>query len=108
MLEGPFEQALRSIVGHAGANTVFGAPVTAQGKTIVPVAAIRYGFGGGSGRRANSGQHGGGGGGGVISRPIGVVEITPTQTRFVAIHSEWSFLAAIGVGLCLGWLAMRR
>jgi hypothetical protein len=46
-----------------------------------PVAVIRYGFGGGSGVKGSDGQHGGGGGGGLLSRPLGIVEITPSKTR---------------------------
>jgi uncharacterized spore protein YtfJ len=36
---------------HAGANvkTVYGEPVEAQGKTIIPVAKVAYGFGAGYG-----------------------------------------------------------
>jgi uncharacterized spore protein YtfJ len=33
----------------ASVEAVYGDPVTAEGKTIIPVAKIRYGFGGGGG-----------------------------------------------------------
>ena len=69
------EEVFKSIVDHAGTKTVFGEPVTLEGKTILPVAKVRYGFGGGSGRKGGE-QHGGGGGGGLVAKPVGVVEIT--------------------------------
>ncbi len=33
----------------ASVKTVYGEPVTAEGKTIIPVARVRYGFGAGGG-----------------------------------------------------------
>ena len=59
----------------ATTKTVYGDPVSAEGRTLVPVARVRYGFGAGGG--ANSGDGGGeGSGGGVEVTPIGLVEIT--------------------------------
>lgn len=87
---------------------VYGEPVSVGGKTILPVASIRYGFGGGSGARENSGQHGGGGGGGLVAIPIGVVEITEAETRFLPITSNWMLLAAVGLGVALGFLIVPR
>ena len=101
------EEVFRSIVDHAGAKTVFGEPVSVPGRTIVPVAKIRYGFGGGSGGRAEN-QRGGGGGGGFVGRPLGFVEVTQSHARFVPIFSPWTIFAAIGIGLCLGFLAVPR
>lgn len=100
----PFEEVFKSIVDHAGARMVFGESVSVDGKTIVPVAKIRYGFGGGSGRRKNDEEQGGGGGGGLVAMPVGVVEITATETRFVPIRSNWSVITALGIGFCLGFL----
>jgi uncharacterized spore protein YtfJ len=103
-----FEEVFRSIVEHAGAKSVFGQPVSVGGKTVVPVARIRYGFGGGSGQREDGGQHGHGGGGGLIAQPLGVYEIDQSQTRFIPITSNLTLLAAIGLGICLGVLAIPR
>lgn len=105
--QNPIEEMLKSIVQHAGAQLVFGEPVSANGKTILPVARLQYGFGGGSGSRRDGGQHAGGGGR-LVSKPVGVFEITQSQTRFVPITSNWTLLAAIAVGICLGWLAVPR
>jgi uncharacterized spore protein YtfJ len=102
------EEVFKSMVDHAGAKTVYGDPVSVGGKTIVPVAKIRYGFGGGSGRK-NDREHGGGGGGGMVANPIGVVEITEAQTRFIPISLPTRIIAGtVILGLCLGWLLGRR
>ena len=103
-----FVDVFKTIVEHAAAKTVFGEPVSVAGRTILPVAKISYGFGGNSGGKGNHWQHGGGGGGGLIARPLGVVEATQSQTRFIPIASTWTLVAAVGLGVCLGWLAGRN
>lgn len=98
------EEVFKSIVDHAGTKIIFGEPVTVEGKTILPIGRVRYGFGGGSGRKGNGEQHGGGGGGGLVAKPVGVVEITQSETRFIPISSKWSLIAAVALGVCLGLL----
>lgn len=102
----PFQEVFRSIVEHAGAETVFGEPVSVGDRTIVPVAKIRYGFGGGSGGRERGEQFGGGGGGGLVAKPLGAFEISPSETRFIPIPSRLEMIAAVVLGLCLGLLAV--
>jgi uncharacterized spore protein YtfJ len=102
------EDVFRSIIEHAGAKTVYGEPVSVNGKTVLPVATIRYGFGGSSGGKGNSWEHGGGGGGGLMAKPLGVVEVTQSQTRFIPILSSRSLLLAVGVGFGLGFLVGSR
>jgi len=103
-----FAEVFKSIIEHAGARTVYGEPVSVDGKTVLPVARIRYGFGGSSGGKGNNWQDGGGGGGGLIAKPLGVVEVTPSQTRFIPIFSGRTLLIAVGLGVCLGFLAGSR
>lgn len=103
------DEVFRSIIEHAGAKTVYGEPVSVDGKTVLPVAQIRYGFGGSSGGKGSNWQHAGGGGGGLIAKPLGVVEITQSQTRFIPIPSSWMLLSAVCFGVCLGfWAGSRR
>jgi len=102
------EEVFKSIIEQAGARTVYGEPVSVEGKTILPVATIRYGFGGSSGGKGNTWEHSGGGGGGLIAKPLGVVEITQSQTRFIPILSSRSLLLAVGVGFGLGFLVGSR
>jgi len=98
----------QSMLDSAGAKLVFGDPVLVAGKTILPVATVRYGFGGGSGAKQDAQQQGGGGCGGLVAKPAGVVEVTATTTRFIPITSPWPIVAAIGIGLCIGMLAVSR
>ncbi len=108
-------QSLRESIVTANVKAVFGEPIAAQGKTVIPVAKVIYGYGGGSGTggAGNSGPRGegGGGGGGAIAMPVGVVEISDQQTRFVPINDRKKLLGAIAMGIaigrCLGWLRRR-
>ena len=72
---------------RASVKTVFGEPFQVNGRTIIPVAKVQYGFGFGVGRskekekeEEESGE-GGGGGAGVSIRPIAVLEITGQETK---------------------------
>jgi uncharacterized spore protein YtfJ len=103
-----FAEVFKSIIEHAGAKIVYGEPVSVDGKTVLPVATIRCGFGGSSGGKGNNWQHGSSGGGGLVAKPVGVVEITPSQTRFIPIFSSRALVIAVGVGVCIGFLAGSR
>src|ERR1700676_5794342 len=78
-----------SILGQASVKTIYGEPISAHGKTIIPVAKIMYGYGAGGGAggvgTSSARGEGGGGGGGARAIPVGVVEISDQQTRFVPI-----------------------
>jgi len=105
-------QSLKESILTANVKAVYGEPVAAQGKTIIPVAKIIYGYGGGAGTggRGNGGAsgEGGGGGGGARAIPVGVVEVSDQQTRFIAITDRRKLAGAVamglGVGLFLRWL----
>jgi len=104
-----------SILSQANVKAIYGEPISAQGKTVIPVAKIMYGYGAGAGTggvgdtRARG--EGGGGGGGVRAVPVGVVEISDQQTRFVPITDRkrmaGAVLAGIGLGMWLGWRRRR-
>ena len=97
-----------SFSNHAGVKTLYGEPVQAQGKTVIPVARLSYGFGAGSGSKRDE-QSGGGGGGGLSAIPLGVVEVTPEATRFISIRETRKLAGAIVLGIFLGmWLGRRR
>ena len=102
-------QSIRdSFTNYAGVKTLFGDPIETQGKTVIPVARIAYGFGAGSGSRTEDQSTGGGGGGGLKATPVGVVEITTQATRFVSFNSTRNLLGATAAGLALGMLIVRR
>lgn len=109
-----FENTQQVLSSSANVKTVFGDPISAEGKTIIPVARVRYGFGGGmgtgptrSGDEQRIGQ-GGGAGGGVIAQPVGVIEVSETGTRFVPVHSQKRLAAVALAGFIAGWLWSRR
>ena len=102
-----------SILTQANVKAVYGEPIAAQGKTVVPVAKIMYGYGAGAGtagvRDSKAQGEGGGGGGGARAIPIGVIEISDQQTRFIPISDRKKLTGAVMVGIGLGmWLGRRR
>jgi uncharacterized spore protein YtfJ len=96
----------------ASVKTVYGEPIKAEGKTIIPVARVAYAFGMCScGKRgeqqkqeAQDQQAPGGGGGALSIRPTGVLEITQAETRFIPIGLGRKLAGALLVGLLLGVL----
>ena len=106
---------MRSIVDrlHATGNvkTVFGEPIEAKDRKIIPVAKVAYGFGGGAGGTESDSEDGGSGqgvGGGIVVRPAGVLEIRDDTTEFIPFGENKKLIGALFLGLLLGaWLAGR-
>src|SRR4029077_17531948 len=97
-----------SILGQANVKAIYGEPISAHDKTIIPVAKIMFGYGagagsGGMGESSTKGE-GGGGGGGVRAIPLGVIEVSAGQTRFVPITSRRKLVAASFGGIIVGTL----
>jgi uncharacterized spore protein YtfJ len=97
----------------ASVKSVFGEPIHVNGKTVVPVAKVAYGFGGGFGSgkdSAHSDRHGegGGGGGGVRAFPAGALEITDNGTRFVPFTDIRQLIVALTAGALLGGMIFTR
>ena len=101
-----------------GVGAVFGQPVTGEGRTVIPVASVMYGFGLGFGQgptplaeeieeaKADSAIGGGSGGAGA-STPRAVVEITEDGVRVIPIVDE-SRIAMAGIftgAWAIFWLA---
>ncbi len=99
----------------ASVKQVFGEPIERNGRTIIPVARVQYGFGGGYGGGEQEGTEvgrplaagGGGGGGGVKAKPAGVLEITDSSTRFIRFVDPADIVKAC-VGGMLAILLLRR
>jgi len=107
----PILQSLKESILSANVKALYGEPIAAQGKTVIPVAKIIYGYGGGAGGVGNSGTRGEGSGGGGAARaiPVGVVEVSDRQTRFVPISDRKKLAGAVAMGIGLGmWLGWRR
>jgi uncharacterized spore protein YtfJ len=78
--ETPVLESIREALGRAGANAIFGAPVTQDGVTVIPVAKLNGGGGGGGGEGEGMPSEGGsgrgsGGGFGLAARPVGAFVI---------------------------------
>jgi uncharacterized spore protein YtfJ len=106
-------QSLHENLGtRAQVKSVFGEPITAGEKTIIPVARMAYGFGAGSGsggvETSSARGEGGGGGGGVRVYPLGVFEVSSKETRFVAVGDRKKLLGTLLLGAGLGLLFARR
>lgn len=97
----------------ATVKSVFGEPIQANGKTIVPVARVAYGFGAGFGmgrdRALTDTQgEGGGGGGGVRAWPAGALEVTDETTRFVPFVEPQRLIGIFAAGFLLGAIVFAR
>ena len=95
-----FEEILKSIGNElktfATTESIIGAPITIEGKTIIPVIKLKLGFGGGGGedtsgeKKHGPGGTGGGGGGGVSIEPAAFITVigdqisilSPKETKF--------------------------
>jgi uncharacterized spore protein YtfJ len=106
-------QSLKESILAANVKTVYGESITAQGKTIIPVAKIVYGYGGGAGTGgvgdSRARGEGGGGCGAARAIPVGVVEVSEQQTRYIPITDQRKLAGAVAMGIGLGlWLGWRR
>ncbi len=97
---------------QSGTNVraVYGDPVEAHGKTIIPVAKIAYGFGGGFGTKKDGDpdKEEGGAGGGIMAKPIGVIEVSEEGTRYISIGGRKKLAGFLALGFIVGYLIGRR
>lgn len=110
-----FQSWTESLAHGASVKNVFGEPIEVQGRTLLPVARVAYGFGAGRGlakgdeSKKHADAEDGGGGGGVTAKPIGVLEVTEEGTRFIPTRGNGRLYAGIAAGFMVGmWLARRR
>jgi uncharacterized spore protein YtfJ len=117
------ERVVRQLGFSTSVAAVFGQPVEAHGRTVIPVARVYFLYGAGAGPelagrpverppdgRLTPALSSGGGGGGVgVARPAGYIEIGPEGTRFVPVTRDWkgvlalAALAGLGLALLRGW-----
>jgi uncharacterized spore protein YtfJ len=98
------EQLVERVGGDASAKAVFAEPIEREGLTVVPVARVRWGVGGGSGSGPadQAGQamgSGSGGMGGVTADPVGYLEVSGGGAKFRTIPQLPSagFVLASGI-----------
>lgn len=118
MEEQNFIERIASTLGqNASVKNVFGEPIQVGEKTIIPVARIAYGFGGGSGRSEKNKKQTGdsdahadlkepfakaaGGGGGFNATAKGIYEVSPSCTRFIPANAKKQILLGVFVGFLL-------
>jgi uncharacterized spore protein YtfJ len=111
--DGLLERLAERLGARASVQAVFGEPITKGDLTVVPVARVRWGFGGGGGSAdgaASGPASGSGGGGGVAADPVGYLEIGPDGATFRPIREPYPspgfvLVAAIGLAIILRAIA---
>ncbi|MFF1879167.1 spore germination protein GerW family protein [Leifsonia sp. NPDC058230] len=94
---------LAETISSSGIKSVYGEPVKIDGTTIVPVAAVQYGFGAGSvgaGSVGGDEESPGGGGGGGVSIPFGAYVSDERGTHF-----RPNIITLLAVGIPFVWVA---
>jgi uncharacterized spore protein YtfJ len=87
MYEMGIEETIKEIACEleriANARTVVGEPITAAGKTIIPITKISMGFGagGGEGKKDKDSGYGGGGGAGAKIEPVAFIMISAEEAK---------------------------
>lgn len=94
----------------ANIKKIFSEPIDVDGKKVITVARVSYGFGGGSGKNPNgtTEAEGSGGGGGVMAKPIGMIEITKDSTKYIPFEDIKKFIGYLVGGIAIGWFITRR
>ena len=105
-----FQSISENLSASADVTKVYGDPKVVEGKTIIPVAKVSYGFGGGFGVGQDNDKSGdgGGGGGGVSASPVGVLEVTVDETRLIPFENKKKLVVAVIVGVLVGILLGKK
>ena len=117
------KDAVEKMRSSGSAATVFGPPRKENGRTIIPVARVAYGFGGGYGNSAQKGKPGSkrrgakpssngdsglGGGGGMRIIPAGLFEVGANGARFLPVRGSTATTAlTLAGGVLLGMMLSR-
>src|SRR5689334_2393620 len=96
------ERLAQQVQVNANAKQVYGEPVERDGTTVIPVAKVQWGFGGGG--MGHGAAERGGGGGGVRAYPTGFIELRNGKAEFRPIHGPVQEALLAGVGLAVGIL----
>ena len=92
-----------------GASSVFAAPVERDGVTVIGVANVRFGMGGGSGTDPTKGGEGEGAGGGGTMSASGYIELKDGRSRYVpVVHPERMVALAGGLIVAVAIMTRRR
>ena len=114
-----FSPLVERLADAGRVESVYGEPVERGDRTVIPVARVAWGFGGGGGEsereeeteEGEEHEQGGSGygmGGGVTAWPVGALELSDDDTRFVRYGDRKKLLKVVLLGFVVGWLAGRR
>ena len=98
----------QTVASSASVKNIFGEPIQHNGRTVIPVARVAYGFGGGGGSGKLPEGEGGGAGVGVVALPVGVVEISDEGTRYISFSLDKKLLGALAIGAFAGMFFFRK
>lgn len=98
-------QLAEKLGASAAVKTIYGDPIERSDVTIIPVAKILCGFGGGEGDK--SGHGGAGGGGGIKVTPVGYIELKNGESKFRPIRNSATTIALMVAGGVAGVLLIR-
>lgn len=105
MLE-EIQRRFQEMQGQAGVRAVFGDVIEIEGRRVIPVASVAYGFGFGGGQAPKVGEDGsaagGGGGGGMRVEPLALVEVDAAGKLKVQPIVNVTRLATMGM-LLVAW-----
>ena len=99
------ERLAQQIQVNANAKQVYGEPVERDGTTIIPVAKVQWGFGGGGIGRGAAER--GGGGGGARAFPTGFIELRDGKAEFRPIQDPMATALLTAAGLLAGMLLVK-
>jgi uncharacterized spore protein YtfJ len=100
------EKVAEKFGAQARSATVYSDPISSGNVTVVPVAKVRWGFGGGGGSKEGK-EHGSGGGGGMRITPIGYIELKDGRSEFKPIRDASSYVPIILAGGAAGFFLLR-
>ena len=99
------ERLAQQIQVNANAKQVYGEPVERDGTTIIPVAKVQWGFGGGGIGRGAAER--GGGGGGARAYPTGFIELRDGKAEFRPIQDPMATALIATAGLLAGMFLVK-
>lgn len=120
-----FDSLRKTIESSASAETVHATPIERANRTVVPIARVDYGLGGGDvggggggggatdagggggGTDDNDDGAGGGLGGGLSVHPAGAIEVTDEGTRIVTPGEQRRPVAIVLLGIGCGYVVGR-
>ncbi|GAA3519783.1 GerW family sporulation protein [Actinocatenispora rupis] len=102
---GPLARLADRLGTTLSVSQVVGTPIERNGTTVVPVAKVGLGFGGGVSTAPDKPGEGGGGGGG--ARPVGFIEIRDGAATYHPVRDPWRDVVvpvAVVLALVAPWI----